>query len=171
MYKPCLERVRWLNCSWNGARESKIVSKHMYQFHWLVSLTGVPGLQIWHGHGELESKTHTFYIHFLFKHTYIQTVYLSLPQFLCLLHWKKNGVDKICVNTLFRNWKKSTIQINDRLMVQNERFFWNPWREHFNRCWRICSNQTWNKNLFDVTDYPEIIQDMFFTHVRYMWSK
>ena len=46
---------------------------------------------------------------------------LSLPQSLCLLHWK-NGVDKVCVNTLIRNWRKSTIQMNDRLLVQNERF-------------------------------------------------
>ena len=38
-------------------------------------------------------------------------------------------------------------------------------REHFNRCWRICSNQAWNKNLFDVTVYAENMQDMFFLHI------
>ena len=36
----------------------------------------------------------------------------------------------------------------------------------------IFSNQTWTKNLFDVSVYAENMQDMlfFFTHVRCMWS-
>ena len=54
VYKPCLERSRWLNCGWDGVRGSKIVPKHMHQFHLSVALTGVPtGLQIWHGLDEL----------------------------------------------------------------------------------------------------------------------
>ena len=91
---------------WNGVRGSKVISKHMYQFHWSVPFTGVPPeLQIWHGIGELEIKTHNFYMHFLFKQTYIQIInifhYLNL--FVNYTE-KENGVDKICVNKLIRNW-------------------------------------------------------------------
>ena len=44
-------------------------------------------------------------MHFLFKQTYIQII--TIFHFLNLFVYyteKKNGVDKICVNTLIRNW-------------------------------------------------------------------
>ena len=102
VYNPCLERGRWLNCGWNGFRGSKIVSKRMYQFHWSVPLTGVPpGLQIWYGIGELESKTHNFCMHFLFKQTYIQIMNIFHYLNLFVYYTEKNGVDKTVQIRLF----------------------------------------------------------------------
>ena len=82
-YKRCLERGRWLNFGWNEVKGFKIVYPNTCaSFIGQYPSSEYPGLQKWHGLGVLESKTHNFYMHFLFKQTYIQIInifhYLSL---------------------------------------------------------------------------------------------
>ena len=105
VYKPCLERGRWLNCGWNGIRGSKIVYPNTCT-SLLVSIPhrNTPGLQIRHGLGVLESKTHNFYMHFLFKQTYIQIINIFHCLNLFVYYIGKNGVENIFVNTLIRNY-------------------------------------------------------------------
>ena len=181
VYKACLERGRWLNCGWNGVRLKSYpntCSSFIGQYpspeypapHPPTDTHPTPGLQIWHGTRELESKTHNFYMHFLFKQTYIQIInsfhYLNLFVYYTE---EKNVVDKICVNTLIRKWKINST--NERSIIGSKwKILLKSLRDHFNRCQKICSNQTWNKNLFDVTVYAENMQDVIFTHARYVVS-
>ena len=74
-----------------------------------------PGLQTWHDLGELERKTHNFYMHFLFRQTYIQIINIFHCPNLFVYYIERSGVDKICVNTLIRNWENNNT--NDRSII------------------------------------------------------
>ena len=100
---PCLERGRCLNCVWN-----KVYRLEIYVLTPApVSLISIPhgsvptpGLQHWHGIGELESETHIKLYMFSFQIDLLSAInYISPPIYksLCLLHCK-NCVDIICVN-------------------------------------------------------------------------
>ena len=101
MYKPCLERGRFLNCILN-----KVYRLEIYVLTPVsVSLASIPngsastpGLQHWHGLEELENYVKSYMLSFQSDLlTAINNVSSPIYKSFCLLHCK-NCFDKMCVN-------------------------------------------------------------------------